>query len=77
MIRQYSDRELYDMYEESLDECLPVVTIGLLEYLPSVVLKAVDAIAYDMGFAEWLEGQLQSGNMFEHTDGNYYDDDEQ
>ena len=28
-------REVYDRYDEMLDECTPIVKVGMLEYLPS------------------------------------------
>ena len=41
-------------YDEMLDETNPEIVIGSLRYSPSQVLEAVDPIAYDIGFQEYL-----------------------
>lgn len=43
-----------DLYDEALDE-QGEVSIGTLTYQPSQVLKAVDPIAYRVGFSDWLD----------------------
>lgn len=51
----YAEDELREPYDDLLDECNPEVRIGTLAYTPSHVLKEVDPIAYDQGFAEYLD----------------------
>ena len=51
------EQELYNRYDEMLDECYPLVKFGQLEYLPSRVLIAIDPIAYRCGFNDWLDSE--------------------
>lgn len=52
-----TSKDLYDMYDEYLDEVCEIVKIGNMEYLPSRVLAEVDPIAYSCGFDDWLDAQ--------------------
>ena len=40
------DHSIIEEFKESLDECLDMVKIGSLEYLPSRVLEAIDPVAF-------------------------------
>jgi hypothetical protein len=53
-VRCYGSHELHDMYDEMLDDCYPQVNICGYEYQNSQALKAVDPIAYRVGFSDWL-----------------------
>lgn len=46
-------------YDDMLDECTPMVQIGTLEYSPSQVLKAVDEVAYEMGFGDYVDSRRE------------------
>ncbi len=46
-------------YDDMLDECTPIVQIGTLEYSPSQVLKAVDEVAYELGFSEYVDSRRE------------------
>ncbi len=46
---------LYPLYDQMLDETNEQIVIGNLLYSPSDVLKAVDPIAYDQGFLDYLD----------------------
>lgn len=54
-------REVYDRYDEMLDECTPIVKVGMLEYSPSRVLKEVDPIAYRCDINDWLDSLVTDG----------------
>lgn len=41
-----------EQFDELLNETNPIVRIGILEYLPSEVLKAVDPIAYRVSLSD-------------------------
>lgn len=58
-------KDLYDMYNECLDEVCDIVRIGTMEYLPSRVLAEVDPIAYKCGFDDWLDSQNIDSNDLE------------
>ena len=68
---QLTDKELYEMYDDYLDECYPNVEIGGLAYLPSYALKRVDHVAYNVGFSDWLDSEV-SNERFDEIDGEYY-----
>ncbi len=46
---------LYPLYDQMLDETNEQIVIGNLLYSPSDVLKAVDPIAYEQGFLDYLD----------------------
>ena len=56
-------REIYDAYDEMIDDCTPMVKVGSLEYLPSRVLKEVDPIAYRCGLNDYLDSLAQDGHF--------------
>ncbi len=53
--------DVYDAYNDMLDDCSPMVRIGNLEYMPSEVLKRVDPIAYRCGLNDYLDSLAQDG----------------
>ena len=54
------EKEYQESYEELLDECNPVATIGTYAYEPSRVLKSVDPIAYRMGLLDYIDAEEQN-----------------
>jgi hypothetical protein len=46
---------LLPLYDQMLDETNEQIVIGNLLYSPSDVLKAVDPIAYEQGFLDYLD----------------------
>ena len=48
-----SEYELYEEYDEWLNETLP----SWEGYLPSQLLKEVDPVRYNVGFTDWLSEQ--------------------
>lgn len=46
---------LLPLYDQMLDETNEQIVIGNLLYAPSDVLKAVDPIAYEQGFLDYLD----------------------
>tara|TARA_R100001082_G_C4234642_1_gene104720 strand:- start:98 stop:325 length:228 start_codon:yes stop_codon:yes gene_type:complete len=53
--------DVYDSYNNMIDDCSPMVRIGNLEYMPSEVLKRVDPIAYRCGLNDYLDSLAQDG----------------
>lgn len=47
--------DLIEEYNTDIDDNNPVVTIGSMEFIPSVVLKEMDYTAYRIGFYDWLD----------------------
>ena len=77
MSPQLTDSELHDMYDNMIDECSEPVRIGSLTYTPSDVLRTVDPVAYRCGFNDWLDSQCQDGQLFEHNDEYYTEEQEE
>jgi hypothetical protein len=50
-----NEQQAYEAYDEYLDEHIDVVVIGSLSYSPSRVLKAIDPIAYECGFNDFMD----------------------
>lgn len=72
-MKQYSERDLERMYDDMLDEVYPDCQIAGLTYSTSHALKELDPTAYRCGFNDWLDGELGE-SIFEHADGEYYDE---
>lgn len=60
---KYTKRDLYDMYDEHINEVCDQVKIGNLCYAPSQVLKGTDPTAYRVGFHDWLDAEIQAKNI--------------
>lgn len=71
--KRVCERELYERYDEYLNEILPPVKIGDLEYEPAKTWKAVDEIAYDQDFFAWLEMQRDDG-VLEERDNEWFEE---
>ena len=59
-----SDYELHARYDDWLDELGPAIIAGS-EYSNSYALRAVDAIAYRVGFCDWIDSLLVDGQITE------------
>lgn len=66
-----SDRELFERYDEMLDECYGETAIGGYKYATSHALRLVDPTAYHCGFNDWLDNELTDG-CIEEENGEYY-----
>lgn len=51
-----SDYIDYDQYDDMLNDCNDIVTIGNIQLDPANVLKECDPIAYNEGFQEYVNG---------------------
>ena len=60
-----SDYDLHERYDEMLDECYEPVTVTGMEYQTSRALRELDPIAYRCGFNDWLDAEMQEGNVIE------------
>jgi len=57
-----TEDQLRESFNLALDE-QDLIKIGTLEYLPSVVLEAVDPIAYRIGLSEHADFLMEEGNI--------------
>lgn len=55
MSTKLNERQLHDLFDDALNESMPLVAIGSLNYLPADVLKAVDPVAYNEEYKNWLD----------------------
>lgn len=53
-----SDDDLYQRYDDLIDEVDGDVSVGTLSWAASRVLKEMDPIAYRVGFSDWLDSEL-------------------
>lgn len=73
-MKPLTDRELYKLFNEHLDDAYGIARIAGHEYQASSALKAVDPIAYSCGFTDWLDAELSDGRLFEKDDEYYLED---
>ena len=64
--KEYSESDIRDMFNESLDE-QGEIKIGRLSYSPSWVLEQVDSTAYRIGLSEYEDMLLED---FEYEEGD-------
>lgn len=57
-----------DQFDESLDESIPMIEIGSLEYSPSNVLKNVDPIAYRCELNDFVDAAYSAEDTDEYKD---------
>jgi hypothetical protein len=69
------ERELHYRYDNMLDDCYAATAIGQLTYDSSYVLKCCDKVAYNCGYADWLDGEIGT-SITDEINGEYYDLDE-
>ena len=72
-MKQISDCELVEMFDEFLDEHESVKILGM-EYPVSSTLRRVDIVAYNTTFSDWLDSEMEDDRVFE-IDGNYFVED--
>ena len=64
-------RELKDRFAAFLDDVYGTVEVAGLSYCTSDLLKATDPITYRCAFNDWLDAEIQDGNLKE-IEGLYY-----
>ena len=52
-----AEYQLYELYDDLLNQVYPMVKFGDMEYEPARVLKEVDPIAYSVGFSDWVSSE--------------------
>lgn len=52
-MKNFTEHDLYEMYNEMLDDVYLYIEICGHKYAASVALKRVDPIAYDVGFNDF------------------------
>ena len=64
---------LRELYDNMLDECSPMVKIGVLTYMPSEALYRIDPIAYQVGMNDYessLREDYENGYGYEELFGD-------
>lgn len=56
-----AEEDAYAMYEEMLNECHDMITIGYIELYPADVLRECDPIAFRTGFADYISSIAEDG----------------
>jgi hypothetical protein len=67
-----SERQLYDLYDDVLCAVYDSAPIAGRTYSVGAALKAVDAIAYRCGFADWLDGEIRDGLYTDEIQGEHF-----
>lgn len=65
-------QHIYEAYDEMLDECEPMVEFCGISAYPSVLLKAFDPIAYQVGLSDWL-AHLESEGRYDPVGEDFCD----
>ena len=60
-----TEHRLEEMFDDFLDEIYPDLKIACYTYQTSSALKEVDPTAYRQEYLNWLDSQLEDGNLFE------------
>jgi len=60
-----TDYDLHERYDEMLDEVYDYCTIAGMQYCTGRALALLDPIAYRCGFNDWLDSEIQDGQIIE------------
>tara|TARA_R100000781_G_scaffold110566_1_gene76108 strand:+ start:7807 stop:8007 length:201 start_codon:yes stop_codon:yes gene_type:complete len=59
ILKEMSDDDLKEQYDEMLDEIYPEIKIGTLTFSPSRVLRELDPTAYRIGLSEYEDSLME------------------
>jgi hypothetical protein len=59
------DRELYERYDEMLNDCYDEVKIGYSVFQPSEILRELEPVTYRVGFVDFLSFEQDDERIFE------------
>jgi len=60
-------------FEESVSQCYPeTTTVGWLELNTVSILKEMDPVAWDLAESEWIDSELNEGNLVTLDNGSKY-----
>ena len=62
-----TEAEALEQYDQTLDECYPMVSVCGYEYDPSRALKELDPIAYRVGFSDYCSSIEEDGYEIEYN----------
>lgn len=62
------ETDLYDMYDDMLNEMSDNITISDITFNAAEVLKKCDPIAYRCGYHDYTDALLQNGDIIELDD---------
>lgn len=68
----FTHREIESLYRDWLDDVYGDCKIAGYTYQTSRALREVDKVAYECGFANWIDSQL--GDTLWETDNGYTDE---
>ena len=69
---EVSERELYELYDEMLDDIFGTVKVADYIYMTSKALKLLDPTAYHCGFNDWFDAEVTDERYVEDDDGKIY-----
>ena len=81
-MKQYTHNDLDEMFGDYLrdsceQDCGASVVIFGIEFDPADVVRKMDPVAYRYFYYDWLDDVIQDGYIFEHSDGTYWDSEEE
>lgn len=61
-----------DMFEECINETHDPVEVCGCTYEAGRVLREMDPVAFRCGVSDWLDSEIQDGNIHEDEEGDFY-----
>lgn len=71
-----TEDEAFEAYDEMLDSVYDEVTVGSSTWSPSEILREMDPIAYNCGFLDYEDSQLEEGVWLSEEPEEEEDDEE-
>lgn len=62
---EIADHWLERLYDEMLDKIYGEIEVAGYTYMTSRTLYEIDPTAYRTGFSDWLDSEIQDGNIVE------------
>ena len=56
----WTDDYIKERYDNMINECYPLVEIGVLRRLPAEVLEVMDSLAYHIGMEDYWEAEKEN-----------------
>lgn len=70
MMKILTEKMLYNLFDEYLDDINGMIIMGESEYFPSIILKKEDPVGYRDSYLNWLDSMMIKGEFVKEKNGN-------
>jgi hypothetical protein len=70
--KELNQVDVYNLFDEMLNDCYPEIEICGLKYSPSLALKRVDETAYCCSANDYIDSLISDGTLSDEIGGEHY-----